>query len=80
MTVAKYLSIRYPDICLSEQDIDYLIWNETAHPFAGFKTQIRQLGSAARAWRRHISRCMCGQPEEFCRCRVLMPTHTGEGE
>ena len=72
MTIAKYLAIRYPDICLSLSDIEYLMWNETAYPFAGLKTQIRQIGSAVRAHRRGVSRCFCGQPEEFCRCRTLL--------
>ena len=76
MSPAKFLSIQYLDICLSERDVEYLMWNETAYPFAGFRTLIRQLRSAARAWRRGLSRCMCGQPEAYCRCRSLLPQET----
>lgn len=71
MSPIKFLSIQYPDICLSEQEVWNLLWNETAYPFAGFKTFIRQLRSAARAWRRGTARCFCGQPDRYCRCRQI---------
>ena len=72
MTIAKYLSIQFPHVCLSEKEIDYLLWNETAYPFGGRRTQVRQLNSAVRAWRRGITRCICGQPEAYCKCAAIM--------
>ncbi len=72
MTIAKYLSIRYPDVCLSLRDIHDLLWNETAYPFGDRRIQTYQLGSAVRAWRRGISRCMCGQSAAYCKCAKIM--------
>jgi len=51
---------------LSNAEIDYLLWEQTAFPCAGIKTTVYQLRQAVRAYRRHITLCHgCGHWEKY---------------
>jgi len=71
MTVAKYIAEVHAE-SLSETEIDDLLWNQTAFPFANPKLLTQQISKAIRARRRHWSLCFCGQPDQFCRCKALL--------
>ena len=53
--------MKYFDPEISDQNADYLIWNETAFPFCSMRMFVYQTRRAIRAHRNGIRRCeLCG--------------------
>jgi hypothetical protein len=71
-TVAEYIESQFGER-LSEWEIDYMMWNQTAWPFGWPQLIVKQINSYMRARRNGVRRCeMCGHKLEFCRCDAWM--------
>ena len=65
-------AIKY-DKTLKQEDVEGLLMNETAFPFAGVRYTVKQLLSAIRRRKNKIIGCeMCGQKLGFCNCGEVM--------
>lgn len=51
---------------ISDEEIEYALWSETAYPFADIRLLFRQIKSYMRARNNEIKRCeLCGFKEPF---------------
>ena len=70
MNLGEFAKYYEPDIDMGL--VEYLIWNETAYPMADWKTTVKQLYSAIRAYKNQINRCeLCGVKIQHCMCPNL---------
>ncbi len=58
--------MRYYDKSITDEIVDFILWNETAFPFTDLKTTVCQIRRSIRAAKNKINRCdLCGNKIPF---------------
>ena len=68
----QYLKIKKPDTLLTDEECQYLLWNETCYPHGEIKLILKQLMSALRRKASNIKKyCdLCGKIK--CNCLEIL--------